>query len=103
MSSKIEYSEKYQDDKYEYRHVLIPKELAKSLPKNRLLSVNEWRAIGIQQSLGWEHYTSHRPEPHVVLFRRPLGTDPKTGEVNLELQRDAVEAYHQELSLHIRK
>jgi hypothetical protein len=22
----------------------------------------------------------HRPEPHVLLFRRPLGTDPRTGK-----------------------
>ena len=26
---------------------------------------------------GWEHYALHRPEPHILLFRRPLGTDPR--------------------------
>lgn len=25
------------------------------------------------------HYEVHKPEPHVLLFRRPLGTDPRTG------------------------
>lgn len=30
-------------------------------------------------SRGWEHYEIHRPEPHVLLFRRPIGTDPHTG------------------------
>ncbi|KAF8395307.1 hypothetical protein HHK36_019250 [Tetracentron sinense] len=57
---------------YLYRHVVLPPEVAKLLPKNRLLSENEWRAIGVQQSRGWVHYAIHRPEPHIMLFRRPL-------------------------------
>ncbi|KAI6669936.1 hypothetical protein NL676_004821 [Syzygium grande] len=69
---QIQYSEKYFDDTYEYRHVVLPPDVAKLLPKNRLLSENEWRAIGVQQSRGWVHYAIHRPEPHIMLFRRPL-------------------------------
>ncbi|XP_068311680.1 cyclin-dependent kinases regulatory subunit 1-like [Pyrus communis] len=69
---QIQYSEKYFDDIYEYRHVVLPQDVAKLLPKNRLLSENEWRAIGVQQSRGWVHYAIHRPEPHIMLFRRPL-------------------------------
>ncbi|KAG8655166.1 cyclin-dependent kinases regulatory subunit 1 isoform X1 [Manihot esculenta] len=77
---QIQYSEKYFDDTYEYRHVVLPPEVAKLLPKNRLLTEwlwylfmqNEWRAIGVQQSRGWVHYAIHRPEPHIMLFRRPL-------------------------------
>ena len=42
------------------RHVILPKELAKSLIKGRLLSEAEWRGIGVQQSRGWEHYAIHR-------------------------------------------
>ncbi len=71
---QIDYSDKYQDGKYEYRHVIIPKDHAKSMPKNRTLSEDEWRKMGIQQSRGWEHYACHKPEPHILLFRRPLGT-----------------------------
>ena len=64
------------------RHVILPRETAKALPQPlRLLSENEWRSIGVQQSRGWVHYEIHRPEPHVLLFRRPLGTDPITGKV----------------------
>ena len=48
--------------------------MAKNLPKNRTLTESEWRGIGVQQSRGWEHYACHRPEPHILLFRRPLGT-----------------------------
>lgn len=78
---EIEYSEKYSDDVYEYRHVLLPKNVYKAMPKNRLLSESEWRALGVQQSRGWVHYEIHRPEPHILLFRRPIGTDPNTGMV----------------------
>jgi cyclin-dependent kinase regulatory subunit CKS1 len=78
---EIEYSEKYCDDIYEYRHVLLPKSTYKTMPKNRLLSETEWRALGVQQSRGWVHYEIHKPEAHILLFRRPLGTDPNTGMV----------------------
>jgi hypothetical protein len=42
------------------RHVILPKELSKSIPKGRILSESEWRGIGVQQSRGWEHYACHR-------------------------------------------
>lgn len=34
---EIEYSDKYVDSHYEYRHVILPKEIYKKLPKGRLL------------------------------------------------------------------
>ena len=40
---EIEYSEKYADDDFEYRHVLLPKAIYKQLPKSRLLFEEEWR------------------------------------------------------------
>jgi hypothetical protein len=65
----IHYSDRYTDDEYEYRHVILPKPLFKMIPKTyfnpddpgvlRLLSEAEWRGIGITQSLGWEHYEVH--------------------------------------------
>mmetsp|Transcript_16420 Transcript_16420/g.28819 ORF Transcript_16420/g.28819 Transcript_16420/m.28819 type:complete len:95 (-) Transcript_16420:98-382(-) len=81
----IEYSEKYQDSKYEYRHVILTKTAAKEVWKltagaKRLLSEDEWRGVGVTQSRGWSHYEIHRPEPHILLFRRVLGTDPTTGK-----------------------
>eukprot|EP00775_Hariotina_reticulata_P005042 gene5042-5284_t len=36
--NNIQYSEKYYDDVFEYRHVVLPPEIAQHLPKNRLLS-----------------------------------------------------------------
>lgn len=37
--SEIEYSEKYYDDYYEYRHVILPKEVMKKIPhKGKVLS-----------------------------------------------------------------
>eukprot|EP00667_Euglena_gracilis_P024142 EG_transcript_27606 len=75
---RIQYSEKYSDDVNEYRHVILPKEISKILPKGKLMTercfhlsckaaflfpFREWRSVGVQQSLGWEHYLIHRPEP----------------------------------------
>ncbi|KAL4624833.1 cyclin-dependent kinases regulatory subunit 1 [Arapaima gigas] len=75
MSTKqIYYSDKYDDDKFEYRHVMLPKELAKRVPKTHLMSETEWRNLGVQQSQGWVHYMIHQPEPHILLFRRPRPT-----------------------------
>ncbi|KAK4524015.1 hypothetical protein GAYE_SCF01G1914 [Galdieria yellowstonensis] len=74
-SQQIQYSEKYYDDTYEYRHVILPPDIAKLLPKNRLLSEAEWRGLGVQQSRGWVHYAIHRPEPNILLFRRPKQTE----------------------------
>ena len=42
------------------RHVILPKELAKSVARNRVLAESEWRGIGVQQSRGWEHYAIHK-------------------------------------------
>ena len=82
VSTDIEYSKLYKDDEYEYRHVILGGGIAKKLPTPcRLLTEKEWRALGVQQSLGWEHYMIHNPEPHILLFRRKLGTDPTTGRV----------------------
>ena len=44
---EIEYSEKYQDDLFEYRHVLLPKHIYKKAVRGRLLGENEWRSLGV--------------------------------------------------------
>ena len=88
-SKEIFYSDKYNDDSHEYRHVILPKvsvihvriwyltyfmykDMAKLVPKNKLMSESEWRNIGVQQSQGWVHYMIHEPEPNILLFKRPL-------------------------------
>lgn len=69
---------RYSDDHYEYRHVQLPKGMLKVIPKDlfdgktgtlKLLWEDEWRGLGITQSLGWEHYEVHEPEPHILLFK----------------------------------
>ncbi|KAF9239353.1 hypothetical protein DTO013E5_9003 [Penicillium roqueforti] len=81
----IHYSARYNDDKFEYRHVQLPKNMLKKIPADyfdsskgtlKLLWEEEWRALGITQSLGWEHYEVHEPEPHILLFKRPLNYQP---------------------------
>ncbi|XP_075215840.1 cyclin-dependent kinase subunit 30A [Lycorma delicatula] len=77
LAKHIYYSEKYYDDQFEYRHVVLPKELAKKVPKTHLMTEEEWRELGVQQSPGWIHYMFHRPEPHILLFKRPLNYSSK--------------------------
>lgn len=76
----IYYSDKYYDEQFEYRHVMLPKEIAKLVPKSHLMSETEWRKLGVQQSQGWIHYMVHEPEPHILLFRRPLQGPPPSQE-----------------------
>ncbi|RUS17346.1 regulatory subunit of cyclin-dependent kinase [Endogone sp. FLAS-F59071] len=66
----ISYSPRYYDEEFEYRHVSLPRALARYLPQDRLMSEPEWRELGVKQSYGWEHYMVHAPEPHILLFKR---------------------------------
>lgn len=79
-----------EDDTYQYRHVILDKEMVSLIPKNRLMEECEWRALGIKQGPHWEHYLIHKPgmfssstsrplltrifplEPFVLMFRRLL-------------------------------
>jgi len=88
---EIEYSDKYSDKLYEYRHVILPKHIFRKMPRDRLLTETEWRDLGVQQSRGWIHYDIHKPEPHILLFRRPIGTDPMTGMPSKELDSQHVQ------------
>ena len=52
------------------RHVMLPKELSKLVPKDHLMSETEWRSIGVQQSRGWHHYLIHEPGmPNKLLLK----------------------------------
>ncbi|KAI9806915.1 MAG: Cyclin-dependent kinases regulatory subunit (Cell division control protein cks1) [Piccolia ochrophora] len=81
----IVYSSRYSDSDNEYRHVQLPKTMLKAIPKDyfdpsrgtlKLLWEDEWRGLGITQSLGWEHYEVHEPEPHILLFKRAINYQP---------------------------
>lgn len=90
MPHHIQYSDRYLDDTYEYRHVILPTDIAKITPKGRLLTEAEWRGLGVQQSKGWIHYAIHRPEPHILLFRRPINAEnvPIKLETKPDVQED---------------
>ncbi|CAE7021478.1 unnamed protein product, partial [Symbiodinium sp. KB8] len=88
-AEETDYSDKYCDDIYEYRRVTVPRHLVPSLPginQGRTMEEWEWRQCGITMSRGWEHYDHHSPEANVLLFRRVLGTDPKTGQIPPQMQ-----------------
>jgi hypothetical protein len=43
--------------------------------------------------------TYDRPEPHILLFRRPLGTDPQSGRVDPEIAAAAREEYRNQFAV----
>ncbi|KAL5972178.1 Cyclin-dependent kinase regulatory subunit 2 [Taenia solium] len=53
------------------RHVELSEEMANRLPRNRLLTEPEWRALGTKQSCGWDNYFIYKPEPHILPSHRP--------------------------------
>lgn len=80
LADEFDYTTVMRDGVFEYRQVVLPHNCTRHLPPDRLLDEAEWRAAGVTMSCGWVHYDAHGPEQHILLFRRPLGTDPKTGE-----------------------
>jgi hypothetical protein len=58
---RADFSDRYSDNEYEYRHVQLPKNMLKAIPKDyhdpskgtlKLLWEEEWRALGITQVRG---------------------------------------------------
>lgn len=58
------------------RHVMLPKEIAKRVPKTHLMSETEWRNLGVQQSQGWVHYMIHQPGIVSPKYGSPLISSP---------------------------
>lgn len=86
---EIRYSYRYLCAGWEYRHVILPRDLYMNfIPmrfKNMLLSESEWRQCGLQMSPGWQHYELCAPEPWVWLFRHRLA---KPGDEEDESEED---------------
>lgn len=53
--NKIEYSDRCEDDFYEYRHVVVPQSMLKASKQTHSAPWDEkqWRDFGIVQSRGW--------------------------------------------------
>ncbi|KAK2117121.1 Cyclin-dependent kinases regulatory subunit 1 [Saguinus oedipus] len=77
LHKQIYYLDKYNDEEFEYWHVMLPKDIAKLVPKTHLMSESEWWNLGVQQSQGWVHYMIREPELHILLFQLPLPKKPK--------------------------
>ena len=82
-SSSFTYSKKYYDDNYEYRQVIACSEIGKMIMEKGIMAEEQWRELGITMSRGWIHYTIYKPEPHVMLFRRPIGISSTFTRVSL--------------------
>ena len=90
VDEKPKYSDKFFDNEFEYRYVTLPISFSDKIvdlrDKGKYLTEDEARDIGIVQSKGWIHYDYHIPEPHILLFKRPIGTNPRTGKVEKSLK-----------------
>ncbi|GMH42811.1 hypothetical protein BSKO_10730 [Bryopsis sp. KO-2023] len=70
-ADEFDYSFYYADDKFEYRHVILPRRFAReNHVGNRLLHESEWKRLGVRMSRGWTNYAIHPPEKHILLFKR---------------------------------
>jgi cyclin-dependent kinase regulatory subunit CKS1 len=77
--ARLAYSDVYSDDTFDYRHVHMPLQVMNKVRAlitlgGALLTEKQWREVGIQMSKGWVHYSWHRPELNLLLFRRPKKT-----------------------------
>ena len=52
--------------------LFCPQDLTKLVPRHKLMTESEWRALGVTMSPGWIHYMIHEPEPNILLFKRAL-------------------------------
>lgn len=41
------------------------------------------------------------PEPHILLFRRELGTDPNTGRIDSNLRAKQIDEYNKEFGTQV--
>ena len=87
---EIEYSDKYMDDHYEYRHVILPKDVYRRLPRGRLLTESvhlypfrngaQWEsnspADGHTTSYTVQNLTSCCSDGPSALTRPPTPKDP---------------------------
>ena len=99
-----EFSEKYQDECYEFRHIVLTKKqykIIRDIPG--LIPESIWRnKLGIKISGGWTNYARFAGEPHVLLLRRPLGMDPETGFIPQDIL-SKIEQYEKEKVEHLNK
>ena len=101
---EMEYSDKYRDECYEYRHIILTKKQAKMIRDIPGLIPEEiWRGqFNIQVTKGWKNYCRYPGEPHIILLRRPIGTDPSTGIVPENVLKK-IEEFEQKRIEHLNK
>ena len=58
------------------RYIRVPEGLAVQFPYGRMMSVKEWRSLGIILSANWEHYAYHFSNAQIIFFRRPIRKRP---------------------------
>lgn len=47
---------------------MLPKDMLSKVSTAHLMTEDEWRRIGVQQSRGWIHYMIHNPGNFILVF-----------------------------------
>ena len=70
-NNNLSYGVLYAENEYEYRLVTVNDVARHKLPNPmRLLSVSEWKELGVDLSHKWSNFEIHPRKPHVLQFRR---------------------------------
>jgi hypothetical protein len=83
---EIEYSDKYMDDFYEYRHVILPKDVYKRIPRARLLT--EQVLMSLCRS-GAPSACSNREDGSTTRSTSPSPISCSSGEPRIVIPRPA--------------
>ena len=93
---RVVYSQIYRDDSgFEYCHA----HLRHTNDTSRLLRRPDWERLGVEMPAGWEHYTWHERESHVLLFRRRLPVlhiPPQTCDQAIQTELTCLSEQHQD-------
>ncbi len=90
----VEYSDKYNDDKYYYRVILVQLKIpTANLTIPSFYSEKEWRDdMGICMSRGWINIYNFVSEEDMLtlMFKKPYGCDNVTGLVKNDLKEKEI-------------
>jgi cyclin-dependent kinase regulatory subunit CKS1 len=92
VSDDYYYSVPIQDTQFEYRYVILSPSLRNVFPSHCLLTADQLRGWGVQQSEGWVHFALQPRDPLVLLFRKPLTPDKLRKELDRRSAAESMKA-----------
>ena len=69
----IRKGELYSDSSYTYMNVQLTESLYRGIAKGRILSSSDLSKY-LRIDSTWEHFSTYKPEPHIIMLRTPKST-----------------------------